>query len=64
MADDAALLASQNRGPAVLIVTVVVLSITTVFTALRLISRFGVVKRVRSDDYMIILAWVSLRRCN
>ena len=59
MTVDAAVLAAQNRGPTVLTVTIILLSISTAFTALRLISRFGVVKRISNDDYMIILAWVS-----
>lgn len=50
----------ENRGPTVLTVTIILLCISTTFTALRLISRFGVVKRVSNDDYMIILAWVSV----
>lgn len=50
---------SQNRGPTVLTVTIVMLCLSTVFVTLRLISRIGVVKRVSMDDYAIIIAWVS-----
>ena len=50
---------SQNRGPTVLTVTIVMLVLSTVFVTLRLISRIGVVKRVSVDDYAIIIAWVS-----
>ena len=57
---DAETLAAQNRGPTVLAVVIVFLVLSTVFIALRLVSRFGVVKRIGSDDYAIILAWVSL----
>ena len=49
----------QNRGPTVLTVTVVMVSLSTVFIALRLVSRIGVVRRVSNDDYAIILAWVG-----
>ena len=52
-------LSTQDRGPSVLTVTIILLAISSAFTALRLISRFGVVKRASNDDYMIILAWVS-----
>lgn len=52
-------LMSQDRGTAVLTVTIIMLCCSTVFVTLRLISRFGVVKKVGSDDYAIILAWVG-----
>ena len=52
----------ENRGPAVLAVTTAVWVVATLFVALRLISRAGVVKRVTWDDYFIILAWVSSMR--
>lgn len=49
----------QDRGPMVLVVVIVMLCVSTVFVALRLISRIGIVRRVSNDDYAIILAWVS-----
>ena len=49
----------QDRGPMVLVVVIVMLCVSTVFVALRLISRTGIVRRVSNDDYAIILAWVS-----
>jgi hypothetical protein len=52
-------LSMQNRGPSVLTVTIVMLCLSTAFLTLRLISRIGVVKRVSTDDYAIVLAWVS-----
>ena len=52
-------LAAQNRGPTVLTVTIIMLALSTVFVAVRMISRVGVVKKVSSDDYAIVLAWVS-----
>lgn len=51
-------LTSEDRGPTVLTVTVVMLCLSTAFVTLRLISRIGVVKRVSMDDYAIIIAWV------
>ena len=52
-------LTMQDRGPTVLVVVIVMLCVSTVFVALRLVSRIGIVKRVSNDDYAIILAWVS-----
>ena len=51
--------ASENRGPSVLAVTIVLLAISTAAVVLRLTSRIGVVKHVYKDDYFIIIAWVS-----
>ena len=58
-AGEDAMLALQNRGPPVLIVTVILTCLSTVFVALRLVSRAGIVKRISNDDYAIIVAWVS-----
>ena len=49
----------QDRGPTVLAVVIALLCVSTAFIVIRLISRVGVVKRVSSDDYAIIIAWVS-----
>lgn len=49
---------TQNRGPAVLGVTTALLVASSIFVALRLVSRAGVVRKVSRDDYFIILAWV------
>lgn len=62
MAVDVKTLAAQNRGPEVLVVVLALLALSTVSIVLRLISRFGVVKRVGYDDYAIILAWVGNTR--
>jgi len=59
MAVDTVMLAAQDRGPTVLAVVLALLVLSTAFIVLRLVSRFGVVKRVGNDDYAIILAWVS-----
>ncbi|MCJ1392249.1 hypothetical protein MMC18_005116 [Xylographa bjoerkii] len=48
----------QDRGPVVLAFTVAFLGVSTLFVALRLVSRIGIVKRVTSDDYFIVLAWL------
>ena len=50
--------AIQDRGPVVLAVTVAFLGVSTLFVALRLVSRIGIVKRVTADDYFIVFAWV------
>ncbi|MCJ1377737.1 hypothetical protein MMC17_000833 [Xylographa soralifera] len=50
--------AVQDRGPVVLAVTVAFLGVSTLFVALRLVSRIGIVKRVTSDDYFIVFAWL------
>jgi hypothetical protein len=49
-----------SRGPVVMAVTGAMLVLATLFVLLRLISRFGVVRRIAWDDYFMILAWVSL----
>ncbi len=59
MVGDAATLAAQDRGSTVLAVVIALLALSTAFIALRLVSRFGVVKKAGNDDYAIILAWVS-----
>jgi hypothetical protein len=51
-----------SRGPAVLIVTVIMMVLATIFVLLRMVSRIGIVKKVTLDDYFMILAWV--RRVN
>ena len=56
--NDVAAQASQDRGPIVLTITIVLLIASTVFVALRLVSRIGVVKKVTWDDHFIVLAWV------
>jgi hypothetical protein len=48
-----------TRGPAVLIVTAVMLVLSTLFVLLRMISRFGIVRRISWDDYFMVLAWVK-----
>ena len=47
-----------DRSPAVFVVTLVTLLAATLFTALRLISKWTVVKKPTSDDWFSILAWL------
>ncbi|KAI9727077.1 MAG: hypothetical protein M1828_007278 [Chrysothrix sp. TS-e1954] len=52
-------MAVQDHGPAVLVVTTVMVVLATVFVTLRLLSRFAIVQRGATvDDYVIVLAWV------
>ena len=48
----------NDRGPAVFVVTVALLVLATVFTVLRIISKWVVVKRPTMDDWFTVLAWV------
>lgn len=48
-----------TRAPAVLITTVIMLVLATIFVALRMVSRIGIVKKITADDYFMLLAWVS-----
>lgn len=61
MADSAEIdrLNRQSRASEVLTVTIIMLCLSTAFVVLRLISRFGIVKRISYDDYAIMLAWVG-----
>lgn len=47
-----------TRGPVVLGVSAATLALCSVFVALRLISRFLVVRRPGWDDYTMLLAWI------
>ncbi len=47
-----------TRGPAVLMVTSIMIILSTIFVVLRMISRTAIVRKVSLDDYFIILAWV------
>jgi hypothetical protein len=52
----------QDRGPVVLGVSVAMIVVSSVFVALRFVSRVGIVRRVGWDDYTILLAWVREAR--
>ncbi|KAI9797392.1 MAG: hypothetical protein M1825_006007 [Sarcosagium campestre] len=47
----------DDRGPAVLAVTVTVIVVSSIFVILRFISRIAIVRKVSWDDYFMILAW-------
>ncbi|RSH80818.1 hypothetical protein EHS25_006987 [Saitozyma podzolica] len=47
-----------NRGPVVFVVTLVLIIFATVFTVLRLMSKWGVTRKATSDDFVAIVAWV------
>lgn len=51
-------MAAESRGPAVLSTTAAVISLSTIFVALRLVSRIGIVKKFSLDDILIVLAWI------
>jgi hypothetical protein len=48
----------NDRGPAVFVVTLVLVVLATVFTILRLISKWGVTRKATSDDFVALTAWV------
>lgn len=50
---------TQNRGPVVLAVTTALWVVSSIFVALRLVSRAGVVRKFSRDDYFIVFAWVG-----
>jgi len=54
-------MSTSDRGPVVFIVCLVVVCLATVFTALRLISKWGVTKKSNADDWLVLVAWVSTR---
>lgn len=55
-----------DRGSVVRVVTAVVAALSTVAVALRFITRGLIVRRLGSDDYCLLLGWVSesLSLCN
>lgn len=48
----------QSREMPTLVVTIVFFVLASIFVALRFVSRVGVVRKVVSHDYLILLAWV------
>lgn len=48
----------HSRATPTLVVTIVFFVLASVFVALRFVSRVGVVRKVVSHDYLILLAWV------
>lgn len=53
------IMSGPSRGPAVLIVTAIMLVLSTLFVLLRMVSKFGIVRKIYWDDYFMVLAWVS-----
>jgi hypothetical protein len=47
-----------DRQPAVLVVTIIVFTIATLFVVLRAVSRIGIVHRTGLSDYFMLVAWV------
>jgi hypothetical protein len=47
-----------TRGPAVLVVTAIMIILSTIFVVFRMISRIAIVRKVSLDDYFMILSWV------
>ena len=47
-----------DRGPAVFIITTVTLALATLFITARMVSRVGILRQARSDDYVMALAWL------
>lgn len=58
MAESSAGAPRVDRGPTVFTVTCVCVVLSTFFTICRLISKWGIKKRVNADDFATILAWV------
>jgi hypothetical protein len=50
--------ALNSRGPTVFVVTLVLISLATVFIVLRLISKWGVTRKATSDDFVVIISWL------
>lgn len=50
----------HSRASIVFDVTLILAILATVFVALRLVSKWVVVKRNNSDDVFTIIAWVSV----
>lgn len=52
--------AAENKSPAIIATIVIVTVLETMFTAARLYVRGGIMKKLQLDDYIIIVAVVSL----
>lgn len=48
----------ESRATPTLVVTIVFFVLASVFVALRFVARVGIVRKVVSHDYLILLAWV------
>lgn len=50
----------EDRGPAILAVTIALHAVATLFVFFRFVSRIFVVRRLGLHDYLMLLAWVCL----
>jgi hypothetical protein len=48
----------SDRGPTVFGVTLAFISSATGFVVLRMISKWGITRKVNADDFAIIIGWV------
>lgn len=48
----------RGRSEAVLAVTIIIISLASIFVFFRVLSRTTIVKRVSYDDYFMVLAWM------
>lgn len=49
----------QDRGPYILTASVIMMVFATALVLMRLVSKWGITKRVNADDWLCVLAWVS-----
>jgi len=49
---------SNDRSTSVFVVTLVMCILSTIFTGCRMWSKWGIVKRVNVDDWLVVLAWL------
>lgn len=50
----------ETRGPVVFAVTTAMIVLASTFVFLRVVSRVGIVRRFKLDDYFMVAAWVRL----
>ncbi|KAJ9665164.1 hypothetical protein H2201_004825 [Coniosporium apollinis] len=48
----------ESRGPVVFAVTTAMIVLASIFVFLRVVSRAGIVRRFKLDDYFMVLAWL------
>lgn len=50
---------AHDRGPTVFTVALIMIALATVFTILRLVSKWGITKKSNPDDWLVLVGWVS-----
>jgi hypothetical protein len=50
----------HSRGEAVFVVTTTTFVLASVFVAARLVSRFAILRSQTTDDWVMVVAWVSI----